>query len=139
MPKEPRLVEMLSRGFLIEKDKSMKQSLLAAAAVTLLTGAISTMAHANAILEITMKVDAADRAAAGAVYTKYKTPFMETAPGALAKRLLIREDDVQVLHEFKTAEDAAAYLKSDLFNKDVVKELKPLLKSDPDVRIYEAN
>lgn len=117
----------------------MKKLITALTAATLMTGGILTMAHANAILEITLNVDAADRAAAGAVYTKYKAPFLDTVPGALAKRLLIRADDVQVLHEFKTIDDAQAYLKSDLFNKDVVEELKPLLKAAPDVRIYDAN
>jgi hypothetical protein len=32
-----------------------------------------------------------------------------------------------------------AYLSSELFNKDVVTELKPLLKDSPEVRIYSAN
>jgi hypothetical protein len=41
-----------------------------------------------------------------------------------------------VLHGFHNAADAQAYLASDLFEKDVVKNLKPLLKSAPEVRIY---
>lgn len=117
----------------------MKQAIMALLTAIIVTGGYSTMAHANAILEITLNVDAANRAAAGAVYSHYKAPFLNTVPGAIAKRLLIRSDDVQVLHEFKTVEDANAYLKSDLFNNDVVVELKPLLKSAPEVRIYEEN
>jgi hypothetical protein len=52
--------------------------------------------------------------------------------------LLVRDDDVQVLHGFDTAEQANAYLQTDLFTSDVVKALKPLLDAAPDVRIYQA-
>ena len=98
-----------------------------------------TMAFAeNAYLEITLKVDAKDRPAAVAIYTKYKQPFLTGIAGATSKELLIRDDDVQVLHGFKTRTDAENYLKSDLFNNDVVAGLKPLLKAAPEVRIYTA-
>jgi hypothetical protein len=50
--------------------------------------------------------------------------------------MLIRQHDVQVLHGFATLKQAEAYLSSDLFTKDVVVALKPLLKADPQVRIY---
>lgn len=93
----------------------------------------------KAYLEITLKVDPKDRAAAGAVYTKYKKPFLTTISGAESKELLIRDDDVQVLHGFATRKQAEAYLSSNLFTKDVVVNLKPLLKADPEVRIYSAN
>jgi hypothetical protein len=36
----------------------------------------------KAYLEITMKVPAKDRVMAGAVYSKYKDPFLTTIPGA---------------------------------------------------------
>ena len=93
----------------------------------------------KAYLEITLKVDAKDRAAAGAIYAKYKQPFLSEIAGATSKELLIRDDDVQVLHGFKTRADAENYLKSDLFNNDVVAGLKPLLKASPEVRIYTAD
>jgi hypothetical protein len=54
----------------------------------------------QAILEITMKVSDADRPKAGAVYAKYKPPFLASVPGAKSKDLLLREEDVQVLHSF---------------------------------------
>lgn len=50
-----------------------------------------------------------------------------------------RDDDVQVLHGFATRKQAEAYLSSNLFTKDVVANIKPLLKADPEVRIYSAN
>ena len=59
-------------------------------------------------------------------------------PGAESKSLLVRVEDVQVLHGFSNKEAAAAFLGSDIFNNDVVAELGPLLDADPEVRIYEA-
>ena len=91
----------------------------------------------KAYLEITMKVPAKDRGKAGAVYAKYKPPFLATIPGAQSKELLLREEDVQVLHGFDSRTSAESYLKSALFGNDVVRELKPYLLADPEVRVYE--
>jgi Holliday junction resolvase len=91
----------------------------------------------KAYLEITMKVSGANRAKAGAVYAKYRTPFLETVPGAESKDLLLREEDVQVLHTFASRTAAEGYLASRLFGDDVVRELQPYLAADPEVRIYE--
>ena len=88
-------------------------------------------------LEITLEVDAANRAAAAGVYQQYKQPFLDTVPGATSKELLVRDDDAQVLHGFETAADAQAYLASELFTRDVVGELAPLLSAAPDVRVYD--
>ena len=102
--------------------------------------AVPSLAFAEkAYLEITLKVDPQDRAAAGAVYAKFKQPFLTKVPGARSKELLIRDDDVQGLHGFATRKQSEAYLSSDLFTKDVVVGLKPLLKADPEVRIYSAD
>ena len=49
---------------------------------------------------------------------------------------MIRGDDVQVLHGFDSVEHANAYLKSELFEKDVVRELSPLFEKAPEIRIY---
>jgi len=93
----------------------------------------------KAYLEITMKVPATDRAKAGAIYSKYKEPFLKTIPGAESKELLIREEDVQVLHRFNSRASAESYLKSTMFDVDVVRELKPYLSAAPEVRIYESD
>ena len=90
-------------------------------------------------LQITLKVADKNREAAAGVYTKYKTPFLDTVAGAESKALLVRDEDVQVLHGFSSKEAAEAYLKSDLFSNDVVGELGPLLDADPEIRIYEAH
>ncbi|KVR89640.1 hypothetical protein [Burkholderia vietnamiensis] len=88
-------------------------------------------------LQITLKIADANRAAAAGVYQKYKAPFLSTVGGAQSKELLVRNEDVQVLHGFDTKENAQAYLQSELFTSDVVAGLKPLLDADPDVRIYQ--
>lgn len=88
-------------------------------------------------LQITLKVAAANRSAAAAVYQQYKAPFLDTVAGAKSKQLLVRDEDVQVLHGFDTEANAQAYLQSELFTADVVAGLKPLLDAAPDVRIYQ--
>ncbi len=89
-------------------------------------------------LQITLQIAPANRPAAADVYRRYRSPFLDTVAGAKSKVLLVREDDVQVLHGFDTAEQANAYLKSALFTADVVGALKPLLAAAPDVRVYQA-
>jgi hypothetical protein len=90
----------------------------------------------KAYLEINLKIDNTDRGNAAGVYNKYKAPFLSGIKGATSKELLIRNEDVQVLHGFTSAEGAQAYLSSELFNNDVVVALKPFLQDSPDVRIY---
>lgn len=90
-----------------------------------------------AFLEITLTVSPENRAAAADVYTKYKQQFLDRATGAVSKALLLRDEDVQVLHGFKTVEDASTYLTSDLFTSDVVGGLSPLLGAAPEVRVYD--
>jgi hypothetical protein len=91
-----------------------------------------------AYLQINLNVAAKDRPAAAAVYSQFKGPFLAQAAGAKSKELLIRGEDVQVLHGFDSIENAKAYLDSSLFKQDVVTALGPLLQSPPDVRVYAA-
>lgn len=88
-------------------------------------------------LQITLKIAPTNRAAAAGVYQRYRAPFLDTVAGAKSKQLLLRDDDVQVLHGFDTPAHANAYLNSALFSADVVSALKPLLDAAPDVRIYQ--
>lgn len=90
----------------------------------------------KAYLEITMVINNANRPAAAKVYTDYRQPFLKQIKGALTKELLIRDEDVQVLHGFDSAENAKAYLDSEMFRNDVFVGLKPLWSTDPDVKIY---
>lgn len=86
----------------------------------------------KAYLQITMKISNDNRPAAA----NYRQPFLDTIKGALTKDLLIRDEDVQVLHGFDSAENAQAYLSSELFQNDVFVGLKPLWDADPEVKIY---
>lgn len=90
-----------------------------------------------AVLEITLMIADENRSVAAGVYNKYRQPFLDQAPGAKSKQLLVRGEDVQVLHGFASVEDAKAYLSSSLFATDIVAELSPLLLESPDVRIYD--
>ena len=50
---------------------------------------MATEKTVGAYLEITLKVNENDRAAAAAVYTKYRQPFLDTISGAVSKQLLV--------------------------------------------------
>ena len=54
----------------------------------------------KAYLEITMTINPDKRPAAAKVYTDYRQPFLDTIEGALTKELLVRDEDVQVIHGF---------------------------------------
>ena len=93
-----------------------------------------------AYLEITLDIAADNRPKAADVYKLFvynKYRLLDKTPGATSKELLVREEDVQVLHGFTTVENAKAYLESGLFTKCVSGELGPFLKAAPEVRIYE--
>lgn len=88
-------------------------------------------------LEISLKISDDNRTEAVAIYKKYKQPFLSRVSGAESKSLLIRNEDVQVLHGFNSIIEANNYLSSKLFKDDVVKSLSPLLDAAPEVRIYK--
>ena len=90
----------------------------------------------TAYLQVTMTIDPADRAAGAKVYSDYLQEFLDTVPGAKTKELLVRDEDVQVLHGFETVEQAGAYLTSELVTAKVVPGLTPLFKADPAIRVY---
>ena len=89
----------------------------------------------KAYLQVTMVIPEMNRAAAAKVYTDYREPFLKTE----TKDLLIRDEDVQVLHGFDSVEHAKAYLNSEMFTKHVFPGLKPTWTADPEVRIYSVN
>ena len=91
----------------------------------------------KAYLEAIMTIDPANRAAAAEVYMTYRQPFLDEIEGALTKELLVRDEDVQVIHGFDSIEHAKAYLESDLFTQKVAPALQPTWAADPDIRIYE--
>ena len=91
----------------------------------------------KACLQITMKIKTGNRNAAAKVYSDFRESFLARIPGALTKQLLVRNEDVQVLHGFDSVKNARAYLDSDMFRDDVFNGLKDLWDVPPDVRIYE--
>jgi hypothetical protein len=91
----------------------------------------------RAFLEITLKITPDNRPGAGAVYSKYRQPFLSDVAGARSKELLLRDEDVQVLHGFESREHAERYLGTELFRKDVVTALQPYLAAAPEIRIYD--
>jgi len=97
---------------------------------------MSNIHETKAYLEITLDIKAENRGNAGGVYVKYKQPFLKQIKGATSKELLLRGEDVQVLHGFESEAEAKAYLSTALFENDVVRELKPYLEAAPEVRIY---
>lgn len=90
----------------------------------------------GAYLQITLDIKPQNRPAAAKVYQQYREPFLTTISGASSKELLVRDEDVQVLHGFANADQARSYLASELFTRDVVKALQPLLAGEPEIRIY---
>lgn len=89
-------------------------------------------------MQINLKIADKNRPRAAGVYQQYRAPFLDGVVGARSKELLVRDEDVQVLHGFDTAEQASAYLKSPLFASDIVTALSPLLEAAPEIRIYQA-
>ncbi len=120
---------------------SILKAATACVAVILVTTTLISMKKDDsksigAYLEISLDIKTENREAAAGVYLKYKEPFLEKIEGALSKELLIRTEDVQVLHGFSTVEEANGYLSSNLFGEDVVSALKPYLEAKPEVRVY---
>lgn len=91
----------------------------------------------KAFLEITMVINNENRPVAAKIYNEYRGPFLSEIKGALSKELLVRTEDIQVLHGFTSVETAQEYLNSEMFKNDVFVGLKPLWKKDPEVKIYE--
>lgn len=90
----------------------------------------------GAYLEITMVIKNENRSSAGKVFYDYREPFLNKIEGALTKDLLIRNEDVQVLHGFDCVENAKAYLETKLFKNDVATGLSPFWEEAPSIKIY---
>lgn len=77
------------------------------------------MSQVKAYLQITLDIPNESLPAVAKVYNDYRKPFLDTIEGAVSKNLLIRTEDVQVLHGFDSVEHAQNYLQSDMFKNDV--------------------
>ena len=85
----------------------------------------------TAYLQVTMTIDPADRASGAKVYSDYLQEFLDTVPGAKTKELLVRDEDVQVLHGFETLEQANAYLTSELLHHQGRPRSDPAVQGRP--------
>ncbi|PCH61445.1 MAG: hypothetical protein COC19_04755 [SAR86 cluster bacterium] len=88
-------------------------------------------------LQITFKVPAEKRKAALGIFYKNKEIFLYGVAGAQSKTLLVRDEDLQILHRFSSVKMAEIYLSSEVCTVDIVAELGPLLDALPDIRLYE--
>lgn len=77
-------------------------------------------------LEITMVVKEKNRESVSKVYYDYKESFLKSINGTLIKDLLVRDENIQVLHGFNSIKNVKAYLSSDMFKNDVFARLKSL-------------
>jgi hypothetical protein len=97
------------------------------------------MEPSMSFLQITLRIDPNRRSTAVEVYERFKQTFLSDIPGARSKVLLMRDEDIQIMHEFETADQARSYLKSTFFEQDVVSSLQPLLSEPPEIRIYTSS
>ena len=77
-------------------------------------------------LEITMVVKEKNRESVSKVYYDYKESFLKSINGTLIKDLLVRDENIQVLHGFDSIKNVKAYLSSDMLKNDVFVGLQPL-------------
>lgn len=90
----------------------------------------------KALFEITVTIAPEQRVAVGRVCEVSRALFLDHF-GAQSKTLLVRPEDVQVLQGFYARANADCYLQRSLFQQDLVTALKPYLRADPEIRIYE--
>lgn len=72
-----------------------------------------------------MTINPENRTVAAKAYTDYRQPFLDIIEGAPTKELIIRDDDIQVIHGFDSIEHAKAYLDSNLFKNKVTAGFHP--------------
>lgn len=84
-----------------------------------------------------MTINPENRPAAAKIYFDYRQPFLDNIEGALTKELLIRDEDVQVIHGFDSMEHARVYPETDLFKTKMAPGLQPTWAAEPDIRFYE--
>lgn len=92
----------------------------------------------KAYLSVNMKIDSGKLPEVTRVYTSYWEQFLKTIHGARTKDLVIRNEDVQILHSFNSVEDAVGFLSSEMFQKAVFIDLQPYWNDELNVRIYTA-
>ncbi|WP_433900269.1 hypothetical protein [Sphingobacterium puteale] len=91
---------------------------------------------AKAYLQVTLKINNSDKGAVSGIYEKFRDSFIDQIKGATSIELLIGDGYIQLLHVFDTAEDAQAFLSTELYNNNILFALKSLMVDTPRVSIY---
>lgn len=90
----------------------------------------------KAYLLITLNVRTTDRGATSTIHDKFKSSFLDQITGGISTELLISQDNVLLLNGFANAEDANAFLSTELYNNGILAALKPFLLDNPKNNIY---
>ncbi len=72
------------------------------------------------------------------VYEPNRTRFLERISGAISKNLLVRPEDIAILHGFDTRESAEAYLQSSLYQQ-IVNGIADYQEENPSVALYNVH
>ncbi|WP_104381543.1 hypothetical protein [Sphingobacterium sp. HMA12] len=91
---------------------------------------------AKAYLQITLKINNSDKGAVSGIYDKFRDSFLDQVKGATSIELLIGNGYIQLLHVFDTAEDAQAFLSTELYNNEILLALKSLMVDTPMISVY---
>ena len=93
----------------------------------------------RSFLQITLVVPTPKREEAiTKVFLPGRQRFLDRIPGAVTMDLLVREEDLQVLHGFDTMENASAYLKSPI-GKEILGQLAEISDGKPSIAVYNVD
>ena len=90
----------------------------------------------KAYLQIALYVKNENAAAGAGVYAKYKESFLKTVAGAKSKELLVRDEGRAGASRLQQHGARKRVSKTELFEKNVVRELGSLLEKASQIRIY---
>lgn len=93
----------------------------------------------NAYVVMTVDVPVEKRSEATRVYYMNKAFFLSGVEGAVCKELLLRDKDIKIVAGFSSMDNANAYLKNDMFTKDLFTGMKKFATTDPDVQVYKVD
>lgn len=90
----------------------------------------------RAYLVIMLNVRTDDIGATSSIHDKFKSSFLDQIRGGMSTEFLIGQNDVVLLNGFANAEDANAFLSTELYNNTILTALKPFLLDNPKNNIY---
>jgi hypothetical protein len=72
------------------------------------------------------------------IFLPARQRFLDRSPGAVSMDLLVREEDVQLLHGFDTFENSRVYLDSGFF-RDLIGQLGETAEKEPVTALYNVD